>query len=194
MLIPSEIVVAVITASGTLLSMYLKNKYDKDKIKKTNVVIDSFTNDEAILNKITEIMDKVNSDRIYILEFHNGGKFYSGRSMQRFTMSYEICRPGISHEETKYQGLLLSNFNNFAKAYIQNSIIAIPDIAKVSNDNLRDIYSHDGVESVYIYPINDLNDKTIGLMVVNYIRDKKDLTVQEIEYIRQNAELISGYL
>lgn len=194
MLIPTEIVVAVITGSATLLSMFLKNKYDEARFKKINPVVDSFTNDEAILNKISEIMDKVGSDRIYILEFHNGGKFYSGRSMQRFTMSYEICRPGISHEQSKYQGLLLSNFNNFAKAYIQEDIIAVPDVSKVEDDNLRAVYGYEGVESVYAYPIKDLNNKIIGLMVVNYIKAKKALTPQQIEYIRQNAELISGYL
>lgn len=193
--IPTEVAAAIVAAAGTFGSIMLKNWFEKRKeLRNKNVVIDSFSNDEAILNKLSEIMDKLGSDRIYILEFHNGGKFYSGRSMQRFTMSYEMCRPGISHEQMKYQGVLLSNYHNFAKAYLQANFIAIDDISKVEDESLRSTYGTEGVESVYACPIKDLNGRVIGLMVVNYIRNKKSLTAQQIGYIKQNAELISGYL
>ena len=84
---------AIIGVAGTLLALWYKHKLDLKKsllIEENCVVAECVREDSAVVNKLKDVLSETNADRICIFSFHNGGYFYSGKSMQKMSMSYEV--------------------------------------------------------------------------------------------------------
>jgi len=191
----SEIIIAIITMISSLLAIYLKHLLDTYKKSKTDVVLDSFVNDKAVLDKLGELLDDVNGDRIYITEFHNGGKFYTGRSMQKFSMTYEICRPGVSHEQQNYQNVLNTTWHDANKMILENNEIYIEDIDTFTgSEQMKNHYLEKGTQSIFCVPIQDLNKKLIGTLCVNFTKRKCALSREQLSKMKITADILSGYL
>ncbi len=191
----SEIIVAILTMITSLTTIYLKYRLDQRKKNKKDTVLNSFEGDRAVLDKLGDLLDTLDCDRVYIIEYHNGGKFYTGRSMQKFSMTYEICRPGVSHEQLNYQNILTSIWHDAMKLLVEKNAIIIPDIN--SNDvteKLKMLYSDKGALSVYCVPIQDLNGKLIGTLCINYTRNKRYLGQVELDQMKRVSDILSGYL
>ena len=82
-----------------VISKHLAKQSEKkrDKIKET--IVDSTLITEK--NKVTEeIREEFKSDRVWISQFHNGGNFYpnTGKSIQKFSIFYEVTKAGVSTE------------------------------------------------------------------------------------------------
>ena len=50
--------------------------------------------DYLIINKMEEVKELLNADRVQVYDFHNGGHFANGRSALKVSCSYEVCRAG----------------------------------------------------------------------------------------------------
>ena len=191
----TEIIVACIAMVSSIITIYIKYLLDERKKSKDNIVLDSFDGDRAVLDKLGALLDNIEADRVYIIEYHNGGKFYTGRSMQKFSMTYEICRSGVSHEQVKYQNILNSVWHEAIKLLIDEKAIIIPDVVNYTkSDQLKSLYLDKGSLSVYGVPIYDLNEKLIGTLCVNYTRNKKMLGEVELDQMKRVADILSGYL
>ena len=56
-------------------------------------------------------MEELECDRIFVAQFHNGGHFYpTGRSIQKFSVFYEITSPEIPPFQTTFQNIPVSLF------------------------------------------------------------------------------------
>ena len=72
---------------GPIAVHLVKEKIDKSK---KDILRESITNNSLVTNKVEEIKDKTGADRVWIVQFHNGGTFYpTGKSIQKFSMFYE---------------------------------------------------------------------------------------------------------
>jgi len=70
----TEVIVAFITGIvGPLLVLLIKNKMDKNK--KPDIVKEALQVGELIMSKIEHIKDEFHADRVWIMQFHNGGHF-----------------------------------------------------------------------------------------------------------------------
>ena len=49
----------------------------------------------AVNDFIEDMRQRYGFDRVSICQFHNGGKFLNGKSMKKFSMTYEMASPGI---------------------------------------------------------------------------------------------------
>ena len=76
--------------------------------------------DELIHFTLREIRRKYNSDRVYILQFHNGGTFYTQSPMQRASVTYERNSDGLERITDRFQNILISNYNWLLKETIEN--------------------------------------------------------------------------
>ena len=83
----TAITVALITGILSPLCLQIFNYYSnkrKDKMKHSLDDKSSVQNEESIISKLESIKEKYNCDRVWIGEFHNGTKTYSGKSFQKF--------------------------------------------------------------------------------------------------------------
>jgi hypothetical protein len=75
-----------------------------------------FTNIHSQINEIlTEVRVELGSARTFISQFHNGGDFFSGENILKFSITHESCLLGIEQTIDKQQGVLLTSFTDKLK-------------------------------------------------------------------------------
>lgn len=111
----SSVFVALITA-GYFRRLHDRNVENKSK----KLLMVQIQKDELIHFTLREIRRKYNSDRVYILQFHNGGIFYTQSPMQRASVTYERNSDGLERITDRFQNILISNYNWLLKETIEN--------------------------------------------------------------------------
>jgi hypothetical protein len=188
----TSIIVAVITV---VVKTKIDVKTAKRKLEEEESV---FADDLGEMVVVHEFIERIRADydfdRVAICQFHNGGKFLNGRSMKKFSMTYETVSPGIEKIKRKYQNVLVSEFPKLFSAMLQDDFIIItPD-----NDNFpsmrREMTSNGIVQAVKV-PIRGLRGDMLGFLTCHVIGEENDLVgnYMRAEFI-EKANQISGYL
>jgi hypothetical protein len=191
----NDIIVSGVSALASLVTIYAKYWYDKRKKQAKDPVLDSVETDRAVIDKLHNVMSELEADRISIIEFHNGGKFYNGRSMQKFSMTYELCMPGVSHEQQSLQNILLSTYSDLIMTLvINNGKSSINDVNNMPEGPLKQMYVRTGTISVYAQAIKSLDNKITGVILVDYVKHAKTLNDGQLLVLERLADVIGGYL
>ena len=110
----TELTVALISSVftaivGPIAVHWVKEKLDKSK---KDILRESITNNSLVTNKVEEIKDSTGADRVWIVQFHNGGTFYpTGKSIQKFSMFYESVSQGTNSIQLNFQNIPISLFS-----------------------------------------------------------------------------------
>ena len=96
---------AVISVIGTLTAIWFKYYLDRKKHGSDCVVKRAINDIDEMTYLLDEIKDEIKADRVSIMSFHNGGEYYSGKSMQKISCSYEVVSPGISRSILDLQNI-----------------------------------------------------------------------------------------
>ena len=83
--------------------------------KKRHVLFSNGQNDFTKLHSqvnevLTEIRIELDCARTYVAQFHNGGDFFSGESILKFSITHESCSLGVEQTIDQQQGVLLTRF------------------------------------------------------------------------------------
>ncbi len=189
------IIVAVIsTIIGPTIMEYVKQKFRKKKgdlIKKDlekNVIVDQE------LRSISEVLD---ADRVWITQFHNGGHFLlSNKSIQKFSITYEITKIGVSPASQVFKDIPISLYSRAMNKILEDGYIYVSDFDNpcIESYCLKSAAYATGTKSSYIVALNDIvTDRCIGTIGVEYC-NKKELHQDEIEFITEKSNRIAGYL
>jgi hypothetical protein len=197
--IPPEIltITSVLVSSivGPFVVEYFKKKWEK----KIDPIHEDIQTNILVEEKVNEIKDNYKADRVYILQFHNGGQFYpSGKSMKKFSMSYESVSENGHSVQTQFQNIPISLFTRSMSHLYLNDFIAIPDF---SNDNYESFglkyMSEENTnthKSSYLFAIKAIDGKFIGVLGINYLKHPITLTQQKMNQLANEATLIGGVL
>ena len=83
---------------------YFRKTQDKNKEKKSREkLVEQIQRDELIHFTLKELRRKYITDRVYIIQFHNGGTFYTQASMQKASVTYERCSDGLERKAERNQ-------------------------------------------------------------------------------------------
>jgi hypothetical protein len=120
-----EIIKVVLTSVTSVIVAliaggYFRKYQDKQKDKRSRSrLVEQIQKDELVHFSLREMRRKYNCDRLYIMQYHNGGNFYTESPMQKASITYERCSDGLERIADKYQNVLISNFawyhNNLLK-------------------------------------------------------------------------------
>lgn len=120
-----EIIKVVLTSVTSVIVAliaggYFRKYQDKQKDKRSRSrLVEQIQKDELVHFSLREMRRKYNCDRLYIMQYHNGGNFYTESPMQKASITYERCSDGLERIVDKYQNVLISNFawyhNNLLK-------------------------------------------------------------------------------
>ena len=56
----------------------------------------SIKDTKNVSDALKKLLNDLSADRVYICHFHNGGKYYTGKSQQKFSITYEVVSEGIT--------------------------------------------------------------------------------------------------
>ena len=193
----TEIIIAFVTGVfGPLLVIYIKHILDKRKVK-PDMVMDTLRVSELINSKIEHIKEEFDADRVWVSQFHNGGNFYpTGKSMAKFSIMYETVGQYAQSVQTNFKNIPVNLFSKSINELLNNDTIGISDYTneEISTFGLKYVAEETGCKSSYLFAIKTIEDKFIGVLSVDYVKDKKDLNVEEITHLQVHASSIGGVL
>jgi len=75
--------------------------------------------DMEITNKMEELKEFIQADRVQIYDFHNGGHYANGRSALKTSCSFEVVRAGIKGHQKELQAVPLSCIPQFIQELLK---------------------------------------------------------------------------
>jgi hypothetical protein len=192
-----EIIIAFMTGIlGPLSVLFLKNYFDKRK-QKPDMVVDALRISELVTHKIDEIKDGLKADRVWVTQFHNGGHFYpTGKSITKFSIMYESVGTGVSSVQSNYQNIPVHLFSKSLNQLVTADSIEIPDFEDVAiaTYGLKYAAEESGTKSAYLFAIKTIDGKFIGVLGIDYTKNKVKLDDEVINNIMIHASSLGGVL
>jgi len=195
-----NLTVALISSLFTAVIGPIAVHIAKERIEKKNkkdILKESIENNTLISNKVEEIKEAMKADRVWITQFHNGGTFYpTGKSIQKFSMFYETVSQGTESIQSSFQQIPISLFSKSINHLLTDDIIAIPNFKDetVATYGLKYIAEESGCKSGYLFAIRSIEGKFIGILGVDYVKHKTNLSTDEINELLVEATSIGGVL
>jgi hypothetical protein len=186
--------------SGVIIPLVLhfaKEKNEKRKRAKIDKLKEEVQFSSLIQDKLEILREEYNADRIWLEQFHNGGSFYpTGRSIQKFSMFYESVAPNIDSIKMQFQSIPVNLFNRSINELLINDIISIPDFKdeKFQNFGLKYVAETTGSKSGYMFAVKTIDSKFIGVLGVEYVKKKNELTNQQLNDLLVETTSIGGVL
>lgn len=187
-----SVLTGVVSAATAVVGMWIKLKYDEKKSKEFNYDPASHSN---IISALNYVMEETEADRVYVMEFHNGEHYFSGRSQQKLSCTYETMSEGISSECQNMQNIRISNFHGLVQKIAEEKTFLCEDLELYSEDlGFKSFLQGKGVKSIFARPIKTLNGKILGVICLEYVKEKRVWSSGAEEFTRKQARVISGYL
>lgn len=197
------IVIAIISSTTSVIIAFLtvivKTWMDNKKLQKKVETDESMKcediGDMMYVQEFTENLRKeYHFDRVFICQFHNGGKFFKGHSMKKFSMSYEVTAPGIEKIKRYAQNIMVSEYPHLVNGLLTKDSIVLSQESEGYPNTTREMTNAGVILSANI-PIRGLNGDLGGFMVCQNIVDHHiEITETIIDEITDKANQISGYL
>ena len=197
----TQIAVALVSIGATLFSVWAGKRY-MEKRKKDCLVNETIQN-ANVYTALQYLLEEARADRAYVLEFHNGEHYFSGRGQQKFSCSYEVVREGISAESEQSQNHRVSNYHHYISEMVKDGHFSYSDTKLINDVPFVQMLNQKGVNAIYNVPLKTLNGKIIGILGIDFVNsspktkeigfDKSaDKTLQD--FLRHQARIIAGYL
>ncbi|MBL69644.1 MAG: hypothetical protein CMO74_14580 [Verrucomicrobiales bacterium] len=189
-------IATIVSSIATLVGVWAKRKWSERHKNTVEGHVRAGSNVNTALKYTKQMMS---SGRAYVLEFHNGGHFFSGRGQQKFSCTHETVEAGISSECIHSQDHRVSNYSEYITELVSVGSFSCLDINEIRDSGFRSLLNSKGVQAIYNVPITTLNGKVIGILGVDYISkieafpvDVEGMTTEE--FMQNQAKLIAGYL
>lgn len=192
------IVIAIITSVvGPAIVEWVKKRREN---KPKDPLGDAIQHNEVIEQQLDAMLNELDCNQIYIAQFHNGGHFYpTGKSIQKFSIFYEVTTPDAPSIKSIFQNIPASLFSKPLALLYEKGEIAVEDTITMSADlGLESFCPNHTYKSVYLLTLTDLDGRIIGVMGIYYTERKHKITKEEWIFIRQKigaiGNLLSNYL
>jgi hypothetical protein len=194
-----EIIVALISSGLTAVVGPLAVYIVKDKLskKKADILHQELQLSNIVQDKLTEIQKKFGVDRIWITQFHNGGHFYpTGKSIQKFSIIYEATSTNAGSIQHNFQNIPINLFSKSINYVLENNMLCIPDFKDETKPTygLRYLAEETGCKSAYEFALRNISGKFIGVVGIDYVKSKKNLSHEQLEEIQYTIAALGGLI
>jgi hypothetical protein len=194
-----ELVTTVFTALigvlGTLGAIWLKDKLNNKK--RPDMVTETLALSEIITNKIEDIREEVEADRVWITQFHNGGHFYpTGKSMAKFSVIYESVNTGVNSVQANFQNIPVNLFSKSLNKLATEELIEIPNYQdkKIATYGLKYAAEEYGGKSGYLFAIKNIEGRFIGVLGLDYTKKPVSLSEETVNNVMLDVSSLGGVL
>ena len=182
-------------AFGTVwLKHYLDNKKkatDEENYERISQQdIDSMLEVQEFLEDFRE---KWGFDRVGIFQFHNGGKFFHGIPMKKYSQTFESVSHGVSKSKEHNQGVFVTEHPSLMKHLSEKEFFNV-DAEDPVLDYIRGRVTEEGILQIFSSPIRSLSGQLIGFIQLHTVKHKVEMTDELIVEIIDLANNLSGYL
>lgn len=186
---------SVIVAFGTVwLKHFLDNRKkasDEENYERISQQdIDSMLEVQEFLEDFRE---KWGFDRVGIFQFHNGGKFFHGIPMKKYSQTFESVSHGVSKSKEHNQGVFVTEHPSLMKHLSEKEFFHV-DAEDPVLDYIRGRVTEEGILQIFSSPIRSLSGQLIGFIQLHTVKHKVDMTDELIVEIIDLANNLSGYL
>ena len=190
------LITGVISPVVLQITKFFLLKSTKPKITKYK---DTSKDEELIIKKLENLLEKYKADRAWIAEFHNGETNYSGKSFQKFSETYEEVVKGVSSEALNTQSIPTSVFVRFFNELNTKGYYFLKDVRNVSNNDLigfalESFLEARNIKSFLAVSIKDINNNFVGVLCLDSTHGVLKLTDEDIRLITYTAANLAGYL
>jgi len=190
------ILVAFITGViGPVIVLILKDY--QDKRKKGDMMLDTLHVSERVTAKLDHIREQIHADRVWLIQFHNGGNFYpTGKSIAKFSMTYEAVSSGTTSMQNSFQNIPVTLFSKPINFLLENDEILISDYKdeSIATYGLKYIADEYNCKSSYFFAIKTMDDKLVGVIGIDFTKKKLKLNEDQLTELSRNAATIGGVL
>jgi hypothetical protein len=189
-----SVLVALITALlGPIALIWVKKKLSKPK-DELKIELNEI---EKINAEMEEMLDYLECDRVWVTQIHNGGHFlHSNKSMQKFSVVYEVDAPGVSPVSRIFTNIPISLYSRFFIEIMRVRFIGICnyDDSTVATYGLKTGAEATGAKASYISGLFDFGTgKLMGSIGIDFM-EPKHIDDDKTEYFRVKSERLAGYL
>ena len=186
---------SVIVAFGTV---WIKHILDNNKKKSEEDNYERISqNDIDSMLEVQEFMDtfldKWNLDRIGIFQFHNGGKFFHGVPMKKYSQTFESVAHGVSKSKEHNQNVFVTEHPSLMKHLSEKEFFHI-DAEDPVLDYIRGRVTDEGILQIMSAPIRSLSGQLIGFLQLHTVKHKIEISDELKEEIIDLVNNLSGYL
>ena len=164
---------------------------------KENALKDSLKKNALVSNKIEGIKEDFKADRVWVMQFHNGGTFYpTGKSIQKFSMFYELVSQDTTSVQSQFQNIPVSLFSKSINHLLEEDTIIVPDFKdeKIATYGLKHVADENGCKSAYLFAVKTIEGKFVGTLGVEYTHRKTTLSQDDINHLLVEATMLGGEL
>lgn len=190
----ASVLVALITAFvGPALLLWVKKKITKpkDELKVELVSI------EKITTEIEDILNTLECSRVWVTQIHNGGHFlHSNKSMQKFSVVYEVDEPGILPVSNIFTNMPISLYSRFFIEMLNTGFIGISnyDDPTIATFGLKTAAEATGAKASFMVGLFDFGSgKLMGAIGIDYMRPT-EISDSHLEFFKKKSERLAGYL
>jgi len=189
-----SVLVALITALlGPIALIWIKKKISKPK-DELKIELNEI---EKINSEMEDILEHLECDRVWVTQIHNGGHFlHSNKSMQKFSVVYEVDAAGVSPVSRVFNNIPISLYSRFFIEIMRVRFVGICnyDDPTVATYGLKNGAEATGAKSTYISGLFDFGTgKLMGCIGIDFM-EPKHIDDNKTEYFRVKSERLAGYL
>jgi len=182
------IISSAITLTGVFLSWFLKYKYGEYKHKK---ITREISQSKLVQTILEQHLTEYHAQRAFILQRHNGGKYGTGKSMNKLSTTFEALEEGVSTEFKEYQNIPISLYSGMIDTVISERGI-FPLVEDIDDILTRAFFVQRGTKSAVAYPIMR-GVELIGIVGFEWTHKIKNVENSIVEF-KQDGKLIGETL
>jgi hypothetical protein len=191
----------IITTLGTItvaiITVVVKDSLDKRKQAMTKEKEEVITSEDMgsmliVQEWLEDFRSKYDFERASIFQFHNGGKFFQGKSMKKFSMTYEVTAPGYEKVKRTYQNILASEYPRWITNMLEKKCFStlVDDLEYRDRVDLESM----GVKQFVTIPIHCLKGNLIGFLVGYNMADVDHNIRESFVSLVEDSKFVSGYI
>jgi hypothetical protein len=186
----SSIIVAVITV--VVKDWLDRRKKSNEVVKEENMSPEELGEMMIIQEWLDEFRDKNAFERAAIYQFHNGGKFFQGKSMKKMSMTYESTAPGYEKTKRYSQNILASEYPWWVSKMVKSRCFE----TRTEDLNHKDKreFQEQGIQQFITTPIFCLKGNLVGFLAGYNISDIDENAKHKFAHFVEEGKFISGYL
>jgi len=189
------VVTAVIGSITTFLTIWYRNRIERQKRNKECFLSSVVEEESELLEKLAEIRNSVGASRASVYQFHNGGEYFTGKSMKKYSMTYEQVEKGIARIQHQNQSIPVSGAIRLFAKLLENRTAFYKNLDKdfpesLLKYNLQEV----GIDSIYCWSILDLNKNVIGVFTLDFVLEPTKISQKDLDNIQLYVIKMAGYL
>jgi hypothetical protein len=187
----------IVSAIGPTVVEWAKSKFAKPA-PITDPVKEELAKSCVINKELETILDTLGADRVWISQFHNGGKFlHSPKSIQKFSIFHEVNASGVSPVAHTFRNIPSSLYSRAFDELLKNGSIFIADFndETIATFGLKGGAEAVGTKASYVFGLFNLGtNEFMGTLGIDWVKKPKQLKQEQLIYLSAEANRLSGYI